>query len=171
MDNGKLKIDKKKLAALVEREKHHTSIHEAGHLTVLIAMGGYGTARIWRNPSKALDEKAWFGQTTMYAEPAKFNFDLSYKERFNVITPPPERWQVYYGMAGEIAVCIEDGEDIDGIFNHLVDATDLISETDLNNMGDDWGFDDVVATVEILKARWDSLIAIAGEMKRFPSNA
>lgn len=170
MNNGKLKIDKQYLAALVEREKHTTAVHEAGHLTVLIAMGGYGSARIWRNPSKALDDRAWLGQTTMYAEPAKFNFDLSYKERFNVITPPPERWQVYYGMAGEIAECVDAGEDdIDGIFNHLMDSE--TSETDRSNMGDDWAFDDVAATVEILKARWDSLIAIAGEMKLFPSDS
>lgn len=169
MDNGKLKIDKKKLAALVEREKHCLAVHEVGHLIVLIAMGGYGKARIWRNPNKALDEKAWRGETTMYAEPANFNFDLSYKEHFNVITPLPERWQVYYGMAGEIAVCIDAGEDdIDGIFNHLADSE--MSETDRSYMGDEWNFDDVAATVEILKARWDLLIAIAGEMKLFPSN-
>jgi hypothetical protein len=171
MDNGKLKIDKQYLAALVEREKHCAAVHEAGHFVILTAMGGYGTARIWRNPSKALDERAWFGEVRIYADPAKQNLGHSYKEHFNVITPLPERWRVYFGMAGEIAVCIEDGEDIDGIFNHLLDATDVISETDLRDMGDDWNFDDVAATVEILKARWDSLIAIAGEIKLFPSDS
>ena len=169
MDNGKLKIDKQYLAALVEREKHTTAVHEAGHFVILTAMGGYGTARIWRNPSKALDEKAWFGQVKIYTDPAKQNLGQSYKEHFNVITPLPERWRIYFGMAGEIAECIDAGEDdIDGIFNHLMDSE--MSETDRSNMGDDWNFEDVAATVEILKARWDSLIATAGEMKLFPSN-
>jgi len=159
-------MNKRELAALVKREKHLAAVHEAGHLIVLIAMGGVGSARIWLNQSKVLDEKAWLGQTTMYVDPRQHDFEPSYKERFNVITPPPERWRVYFGLAGEIAVHLEGGEDdIDGIFNHLQDSECQMSETDLSYIGDEWNIDDVAATVEILKCRWDSLIAEAHCMK------
>lgn len=166
---------KREFAALAKREKHLASVHEAGHLIILTAMGGAGSARIWRNPSKALDEKAWLGQTTMYASPEINNFPPSSKEQFNIITPPPKRWRVYFGMAGVIAECIEDGDDdIHRIFNYLIhatDATDEISETDLSYIGDEWDFDDVAATVEILKARWESLIFEASNMKLFPKDS
>lgn len=76
---------------IYERELLQTSIHEAGHLAVLQALGGHGFIRIHDAGSSA-DEKRWQGHTVIVRQPHKLR-----------------RADIYVGLAGVVAEHIYAG--------------------------------------------------------------
>lgn len=141
------------------RELHRAALHEAAHLVVLSAFGGYGTARVWPNPSGAIDETAWLGQVQMLAEPGKLPMSPEVMKQLNVLTPLPDRWRVQFGLAGKVAEYMYEGDsDAESVFSRLHKVLKYeVSETDAAAMGSDWDVADVASTVALLQARWDEV--------------
>ncbi len=145
--------------------------HEAGHLNVLQAYGGFGTSAIWRNDRCAVGEKAWLGQTRILVPTGRVERPHETVAWRGPLLPVPERWRVIFGMAGFVAERIYAGDTTtDEIYCSLADALcfdDDLSATDQEFTGDEWTSDDVSMTLELLRCRWVAVQSDASTLVEF----
>lgn len=144
-------------AEISDIELTRVSFHEAGHLVILNAFGGIGSAHIWRNESGDPTEKAWLGHVRMYAKPGELR----------TIAKVPGRWRIMFGMAGYVAESIYSGDtDPGGLFDSLADDLDYdeLSPTDRAAIGSKWNYSDVSTTLELLQSRWDQVLLEANNL-------
>jgi hypothetical protein len=93
----------------------------------------------------------------MYAAPGAASFSEEARLAMGVQLPPPKNWKVLLGMAVLVAEQIADGlYDVNEIATEMHEAItrDEASKTDIDLIGDEWGFDDVETVVKLLLKLW-----------------
>jgi hypothetical protein len=163
-------LTKKQEKILAKRERNDAAFHEAGHLIALTLFGGVGRARIWKNPKRAHNQKAWLGHMCTIGEPGKVTHEPDPESPFQIITPLPARWRVIIGMAGFVAERMAAGDtDPLDIYHQLDHAIDFLylSATDIKAIGDDWEYEDVVSTIVLLSSHWKLVELEAKHMAMF----
>lgn len=144
---------------IAAREMRNACYHEVGHVVVLHAFGGYGVAKVWRNESLNVgEEKAWLGQTAIYAPPGQHQMADDVRALFDVEPGPiPSNWKCLFALAGLVAEYLAGGEsEPRQIAEWIQSAIDFgeASATDIEGIGDDWAEDDVAEVIRLLGARW-----------------
>lgn len=154
---------------IAAREMRDACFHEVGHVVVLHAFGGYGVARVWRNESPNVgEEKAWLGQTAIYAEPGQYEMDDDVRALLGVERGPiPSNWKCLFALAGLVAEYMADGErepwQIAEWVQYAIDFGEA-STTDIEGIGDEWAEDDVAEVIRLLGARWPQVEGRAAEL-------
>ncbi|WP_295372104.1 hypothetical protein [uncultured Pseudacidovorax sp.] len=146
-------------------------VHEAAHEIVVMAYGGQGQSRVWRNKSAgavAGEERLWAGQFLMYASPGAVQWTSERRELFGIEPAVPSNWRVLVGMAGLVGESMEEGErTAAGVFARILCeiTRGSASETDQALMGERWTNRDVAKVMRLLRRRWDRLQRRAAELQ------
>lgn len=78
-----------------------SAVHESSHLVLLRKFGGVGMARLWRNSSDNIRQRAWLGECTVMASPGDIRFARGARAALGV-GRTPRLWRTYVGCAGFI---------------------------------------------------------------------
>ena len=121
----------------------NTAIHEAGHLVVLMELGGSGFIRVNKEDESDLKNNSAYGGKTYIIEPLK-NDDMR-----------------VMAIAGEIAVLFDSDPDLteDEVIDHFEFEADTISDTDKAH---GITYEAAEQALEILARRWGDVLHYAG---------
>jgi len=125
---------------IIAHDLRHTAIHEAGHLVVLIELGGSGYIRLAEKKDNDLVNHCAYSGKTYIMDPLKTDDDMR-----------------VMALAGEIAVLLDNDPDIqpDEVIEHFEMESDTISDTDKAH---GITYEAVEQALEILKRCWSDVL-------------
>ncbi len=149
------------------RERRATAVHEAAHCVLATRFGVLARAAIWPNNSDDLSQRSWVGTCRVFGNPHSMGLNCD-QRRLLRLEAPRKRWNVYVGLAGAVGELMDSGaSDPYTAWEYLCDW-DLLSPTDLQLIGCEFGEDDICATFRCLRRHWADVEREARQLIAFP---